>query len=377
MRIVQAATFYSPTSGGLRVAVDRLRAGYLAAGDEVTTIVPGPLNSQHADVAKLRAPLIPHSGGYRIIVNRRALVRALDETEPDLLEVHDKVLLPWVRLFAKRRGSPVVAVSHERLDATLGMFFPAAPQHIRSWTTRRIMRETLANADYVVVCSRFAAAEFERSSRVRIVPLGVDTELFRPDHRVGSQPAWPARPLRLVTSSRLSAEKRPDLAIATLAALQSRGVHAELTLVGSGPQQRRLQRLSAGLPVHFEGFVTPARLTEVLARADVALAPGPAETFGLAALEALACGTPVVVVKGAATAELIEDHPRAGRVAHLDHHSFARAILDLLSDPTRRCAARAAAETFPWERCIRSMRGIHAMAARRADVPVAMPPVVS
>jgi alpha-1,6-mannosyltransferase len=41
MRIIQVATFYSPTSGGLRVAVDRLRAGYLAAGDEVTTIVPG------------------------------------------------------------------------------------------------------------------------------------------------------------------------------------------------------------------------------------------------------------------------------------------------------------------------------------------------
>jgi len=113
----------------------------------------------------------------------------LDETEPDLLEVHDKVLLPWVRLFAKRRGSPVVAVSHERLDATLGMFFPAAPKHVRSWTARRVMPETLANADCVVVCSRFAAAEFERSSRVRIVPLGVDTELFRPDEGGESQPA--------------------------------------------------------------------------------------------------------------------------------------------------------------------------------------------
>jgi alpha-1,6-mannosyltransferase len=99
--------------------------------------------------------------------------------------------------------------------------------------------------------------------------------------------------------SRLSAEKRPDVAIATLAALRSRGVQAELTLVGSGPQQ--LLRLAAGPPVHFEGFVTPERLREVLAGADLALAPGPAETFGLAALEALACGTPVVGVKGAAT----------------------------------------------------------------------------
>ena len=377
MRIVQVATFYSPTSGGLRVAVDRLRAGYFAAGDEVTTIVPGPSNSRHAAVAEIRAPLIPHTGGYRIIVNRRAFLQTLDESEPDLLEVHDKLLLPWVRHFAEQQGVPVVAVSHERLDATLGMFFPAAPQRIRGWTARRVMRETLANADYVVVCSRFAAAEFERSSRVRIVPLGVDTGRFRPHPRVESQHDWRSRRLRLVTASRLSAEKRPDLAIATLAALQSHGVPAELTLVGCGPQQRRLQRLAAGLPVHFEGLVNDAhQLAELLAGADVVLAPGPAETFGLAALEALACGTPVVVVKGAATAELIEDHPRAGRVSELDHRAFADAILDVLSDPTRRYAVRTAAETFPWERCVRSMRAIHAVAAHRTDIPADTPGVI-
>jgi alpha-1,6-mannosyltransferase len=371
MRIVQVATFYSPTSGGLRVAVDRLRAGYVAAGDVVTTIVPGPITSRQVDVAEIRAPRIPHSGGYRIIVNRRALLRTLDESEPELLEVHDKLLLPWVRQFAKRHGLPVVAVSHERLDATLGMLLPVAPRRIRSRTARLVMRETLASADYVVACSRFAAAEFQRSSRLRIVPLGVNTHRFRPDPRVEDQLDWHARPLRLVTASRLSAEKRPDMAIATLAALQSRGVQAELVLVGSGPQRRRLQRLAAGRPVHFEGFVNDTRLAELLAGADVALAPGPAETFGLAALEALACGTPVVVVKDAATAELIEDHPHAGRTSVLEHYSFADAVLDLLSDPTRRPAARAAAKTFPWERSVRSMREIHTAAAQRAGVSLA------
>jgi hypothetical protein len=83
-----------------------------------------------------------------------------------------------------------------------------------------------------------------------------------------------------------------------------------------------------------------------------------------------------VVVKDAATAELIEDHPHAGRTSVLEHYSLADAVLDLLSDPTRRPAARAAAKTFPWERSVRSMREIHAAAAQRADVPVALPSVV-
>ena len=69
-------------------------------------------------------------------------------------------------------------------------------------------------------------------------------------------------------------------------------------VAGDGPLRPRLERRAAraGLPVTFAGFLSGrADLAALLASADVALAPGPAETFGLAALEALACGTPVVV----------------------------------------------------------------------------------
>ena len=81
-----------------------------------------------------------------------------------------------------------------------------------------------------------------------------------------------------------------------------------LVVAGDGPLRARLERAArrASLPVRFAGFVTdPKELAILLASADVVIAPGPVETFGLAALEALACGTPVVVSAASALPEVV------------------------------------------------------------------------
>ena len=107
---------------------------------------------------------------------------------------------------------------------------------------------------------------------------------------------------------RLSPEKKPQRSLNTLATLRANGLSARLVVAGDGPLRRRLERRAArdGLPVTFAGFL-PDRtdLAALLASADVAIAPGPAETFGLAALEALACGTPVVVSAESALPEVV------------------------------------------------------------------------
>src|SRR6201985_518230 len=103
-------------------------------------------------------------------------------------------------------------------------------------------------------------------------------------------------------------------------ALREGGIDARLVVVGDGPLRARLQRQAARLPVDFTGFVSDRHsVAELLASADVALAPGPHETFGLAALESLACGTPAVVSRTSALAEILttdsgataENDPRA------------------------------------------------------------------
>jgi alpha-1,6-mannosyltransferase len=192
---------------------------------------------------------------------------------------------------------------------------------------------------------------------VRIVPLGVDVDAFRL-----RQPS-PRNRLRLVLASRLSPEKRPELAVDALRVLCERGVAAELTVLGSGPRQARLAGYARGLPVRFTGHLHGhERVAAELGAADVALATAPAETFGLAALEALACGTPIVAHGGAAPAELVAKHPGAGAVACGDGVAFADAALRLAQIPrdTRRNAARRAAERYPWSATTAAMLALHA-----------------
>jgi alpha-1,6-mannosyltransferase len=91
---------------------------------------------------------------------------------------------------------------------------------------------------------------------------------------------------------------------------------------------------------------------------DVAIAPGPVETFGLAALETLASGTPVVVSSQSALPEVIGS---AGLAAGGEGPAYAAAVREILARPveSRRAAARAQAEKFPWSASVAGFLAAH------------------
>jgi len=357
MRIAQLANFYSPTSGGLRVAVDHLAAGYREDGHTTTLVVPGSHNLVRADRVVIASPRLRHSGDYRVIVSRASVLDALDHADPDVIEVHDKLLQRWVWVWAQQRRIPVVAVSHERLEATLRQFVPRLPARVANGIARFVASRVLAESDRVVACSQYSAGEFGAAAKVRIVPLGVDLTRFSPEPSPTLHTS-----LRLISVGRLSPEKRPDVAIETVRELLRRGIRAELTLLGGGPLERRLRAQAAGLPVRFAGFVRGAdSVAARLAASDISLAPGPAETFGLAALESLACGTPVITPNSAATAEFVVGEPAAGRATDLDPVAFSVAVAEMLAIPAaeRRLAARRVAERYTWRASVESMLEVH------------------
>jgi len=374
MRVVQVANFYGPRSGGLRTAVDRLGAEYCALGHEVFLIVPGPHPAHtrlSTGVMRITVParLIPFTGGYRAVLPR-PVRELLDVLRPDTLEVSDRLTLRSLGRWGRGHGATTVMISHERLDRLAGQVLPRR-------TARRFAdyanRRTAADYDTVVCTTGFAREEFDRIGATNIVtvPLGVDLEMFHPSRRSNAMRQRWATPnqILLVHCGRLSVEKRADRSIDAVAALCDAGIDARLVVVGDGPLRARLQRQAAGLPIDFTGFVSDRRaVAELLASADVALAPGPHETFGLAALESLACGTPAVVSRTSALGEIITSE--SGALADNNPAAIADAVRAIVSRPEghRRACARQRAEMFTWQRAAIGMLSTLGAASHADDL---------
>jgi alpha-1,6-mannosyltransferase len=377
MRIVRLANFVSARSGGLRTALRNLGEGYQQAGHEAILIIPGRTHgdetTEQGRVITLPGTALPRTGGHRVMAGRRRLSRLLDNLEPDRLEVSDRATLRWTGRWARQRGVRSMMVSHESLAGLLGVWGMPA----RDALADRLNRVTAGMYDQVVCTTAFAAAEFRRLGVPNLVevPLGVDLQEFHPGAAEEAVRARYARPdeMLIVYCSRLSADKRPELAVDTVAALRDGRNPAVLVVAGDGSRRTALAYRSARLPVRFAGHITDrSAVAALLASADVLVAPGPVETFGLAALEALACGTPVVVNVASALPEVVGD---AGVAVRGTPEAFAEGVRALMErpEPVRRAAARARAEMFGWPQAVEGFLRAHGAPVPQISRPH-MPP---
>lgn len=359
MRIAQLANFVGPASGGMRTALRALGSGYVDAGCRRLLVVPGPEDARTStplgDVVQLRAPRV--GGGYRLIVEPWRVTDVLEQWGPTSIELSDKLTLLPVARWARRSGVGSVLLSHERLDDMLAL--RTGLDGTAKVSVGLLNRLLVRSVDTVVVTSAYAQGEFQdvadaAGCPVVRVPLGVDLRTFRP------HPRGPVEVHRLVHAGRLSREKSPHLAVATAVELHRRGVPVKLDVYGVGPHRDELEEIAGDAPVRFRGYVdSPARLSRALAHADVALSVCPGETFGLAVLEALASGTPVVTADRGGARELVDE--ASGAWAAPDPASLADAVLEVAARPvtSRRAAARVRAERYPWSATVDSMLEVH------------------
>ena len=221
-----------------------------------------------------------------------------------------------------------------------------------------ITRFSIQHSDVVTAPSEFlrkaTAVNFGITDPIAVIPNFVDEQGFRPaDTRDRTLllrlfDRAPADARVIVHNSNFRPLKRTSDAVRVLSEVRHAGVPALLVFVGDGPDRSAAEALARELGlgdcVRFLG--NQLNFVPVLQHADVFLMPSELESFGLAALEALACGLPVVATNQGGIPEVITDGEDGILCAVGDVPAMADAVVRLLRDPAlHERFARAARKT--------------------------------
>ena len=224
------------------------------------------------------------------------------------------------------------------------------------------------------------------SERLHVVPGGVDVELFQPRDRSAARRAIGIAENEKVVLfvGRLEPFKGPDVLVRALAEMRDAS-SVRLVLVGGSEEEGSaewLYRIADDLGVrprvHWQPAIPQAELPNFYAAADVCAVPSYHESFGLAALEAMACGTPVVAADVGALSSLVRDGETGCLVQSHEPRDFATRLEELLHSPLDLArmseAAREWARGFTWDRSAEAtLDGYRSVFAARTDRPLVAP----
>jgi glycogen(starch) synthase len=374
MRVLMFGWEFPPyISGGLGVACEGLVRGLLELDTEVALVLPYRGVTTEAEHLKI----IPSRVGTETPKARKTLLRL--RRVPSLLKPYlTEFLYDEERREAERTGATFVGNYGPDLPREVLRYSAAAASiaaresfdviHAHDWLTflagieaRRATRKPLvlhvhatefdrtggegngfvtsiervgfAEADRVVAVSGYTAAVVANrygvpAERIRVVHNAIDAK-----ETVGNWSVGEAEPLVLF-AGRITSQKGPEYFVDAAARVAAEMPRVKFAVAGSGDRMRAMmERVAArGLSDRFlfTGFLPPAELDRLYARADVYVMPSASEPFGLTALEALQHGTPVIVSKTAGVAEIVRN---LLRVDFGDVDGLASRILSVLMFP--------------------------------------------
>lgn len=289
----------------------------------------------------------------------KRIQRLLERERIEIVHNHVSIVAPVGLsggLAAHRTRLPSVVTFHS--------FVPATP------VLARIAGAVLGASSWkacMTAVSRRVIREVERFAPLApfsVLPNAIDTTFWTPPESTTA-----TSKVRLVFAGRLQVKKRPLLLLRVLRELaRDSKTDWSLTIVGDGPLAPSLREAvrKAGLEnrVHFMGWIDRVELRDLFRQSDIFLSTAARESFGLAALEARACGLPVIAVEDSAVSDFIT-HGVNGLLARTDD-DFASATVRLVRDSDLRNRLRAFNQRTPvpydWARAIEAHEELYASA---------------
>jgi glycogen synthase len=356
MRVMLLSWEYPPrVVGGLGRHVAALARTLVAQGHEVHVVTrdhpdePAPLDEWHDGIHVVRvteaAPVIPFQDliPWVLAFNNRvqaAAGRLLREYDFDLIHAHDWLVAYAAAGLRETWQLPVVSTVHATEYGRHQGWLPGPMNklihQVEWWLTYESRR--------VIVCSSYMRRQVEDifllpHDKIDVVPNGVAVRDFAVDPQdaaAARRELVGPRTRVIVFAGRLEYEKGVQTLLSALQRVRTEVGPTKLFVAGTGTYSEELRRqvkqLGLRHHVRFTGFLEDHELRRLYAAADVAVAPSIYEPFGLVAVEAMACGTPVVVGDTGGLREIVSDGHGLSFTPQ-DEDELADALIQVLRDP--------------------------------------------
>jgi MMP alpha-(1->4)-mannosyltransferase len=275
--------------------------------------------------------------------------------------IHDNQCLGRGLLALVDGGWPILATVHHPITVDRELELAHAPNAYRRFVLRRwygfvgMQLEVARRIPRVVTVSESSKADITAqmgvpAGRLSVVPVGVDHLRFRP------LPEIARRPGRIMTTASADVPLKGLVPLLEAVAKVRTAHDAELVVVGKprANVEATIDRLGLADAVTFVSGVSDERIVELYAEASLAVVPSLYEGFSLPAIEAMACGVPVVATTGGALPEVVGTDGTTGLlVPPGDPDALAQAIGRALSDPDLRArlgteGRRRVLERYTW-----------------------------
>jgi 1,2-diacylglycerol 3-alpha-glucosyltransferase len=381
MRIGLFTNNYRPLVNGLVTSIDTFALAFRRAGHQITIVAPryhdGPPDP--SDILRVPALRAPTHHAYRLpIPCWPGVRRAVLNLRLDLYHAQHPFLLGAAAArWARQADRPLIFTYHTRYERYTH-YLPGPSRAVATVALRRAIAFA-RRADLVIAPAPSVARDLRAlgvRTRVEVVPTGVvlpaagGTDRRTGRRRLGLDDGSPL----CLSVGRLAKEKNLAFLLHAFRHIVRALPAARLALVGDGDERVPLERLVHDLDlrssVRFVGAVPRERIGDYTRAADLFFFPSTSETQGLAALEALAAGVPVIAVASEAAMDLLQDES-AGIMCPEDPEAFATRVAALWATPDRRssmaAAGRGIAAGFAPETCAAKLLDLYWELVRARD----------
>jgi phosphatidylinositol alpha-mannosyltransferase len=354
MRVALVSEYYFPHFGGITEHVHNLALELIRAGHKAV-IITSHLRGEEKDEPFVRrvgqSRLFFSNGSFNRFTTgwglKAKIERILREEEIDIVHLHSPLaptLNPLAQSAASRLGLPTVATFHSWFPDLLIM---RAIGRALQKRMDQIAAKIAVSEPVIQAHKRCFRADWE------IIPNGVRVGYFHPNGRLPADAI--ALSPRLLFLGRLDPRNGLDTLLEAMPRILRSYPKAELLVAGSGPLRHHYESRAREIKgsVRFLGYVYDER-PDCYGTSDLYLCPTTRASFGITLLEAMACGTPLIVSDIIGFRELIAGGEEALLVPADDSKAWGDAVVDLIGNPARRAAMQLAglrkASKFAWPR---------------------------